>query len=1058
MPRFYRRAAVLVALAAIWTFVAGDSGPGPIALAHATTYDDVSDAKAHYDLAALRIFNRVVIQLKDSYVDPHRIDPKLMLVAALDAVEKQVAEVLVEGDEKSPTIKVTVGSATRTFDISGVDSLWKMSFTMRDVFDFISKNLVSKDQDQKEIEYAAINGMLSTLDPHSILLKPDYFKEMKLQTKGEFGGLGFVIQMKESNLTVVKVLKNTPASRAGIKPKDVITKIGEESTVNMDLNDAVSRLRGKPDSKVSITIERGAAEPKPMMLTRAIISIESVESKLLPGGVGYVRLKQFQGNAARDIEAAMLQLKQKNGGQLKGLVLDLRGNPGGLLEEAIRVSDLFISEGVIVSTVGYGDKMREVKHAHPEGTYADLPLAVLVNSGSASASEIVAGALKNDNRAVIVGRQSFGKGSVQVLYDFPDESALKLTIAQYLTPGDLSIQEVGITPDIELEAAKVSKDRIEVFAPRKSMGEADLEHHLTNPADAKPFAKREDVVAKDHPTYMLEYLREEPKKVASKDDKGAAAHEDVDLIAPGSTDEEEDADVDAEAEDTDKLLSDFQVTFSRDLLLAAPSNDRRQIVEKARPFMQQQEKQQADKLASAINALGVDWTEGQANGGKLSVETAPAPTVVNKAGDTVNLTFTVKNDGDSPAYRVRGWTESENPYLDRREFVIGELKPHEKKTWTVAVQTPKDLVARRDEVKVKVVDGDGAEPQQLATTELDFGEIPRPSFAYSLQVVDDCKEGCNGDGITNRGELLTLVMDVKNIGTGAAKDAYASIKNDSDENVFIDKGRFKLGELAPGESKSATFTLTVKKPYQGSTYALKLAVVDEPMDEFLTDKVTLPVGDQPQKAIAKTGAVKLGTLEASRGAVAPGESGGWVSILSGARPDLPAVAQAKAGQVLPVEARVGDYYRVVWDQGRTGFVPAGLAHEVGGAAAKKAEKGEKALHAEKLMQHDEPLIAVSADTSKGGIETSADHFTLSGTAMDPAKLRDMYIFVNDQKVFFRTTGDKPQEKIEFTTDFPLKPGNNNIIVVAREDDELTGRKSLVIRRTGGDNSVAHATK
>ncbi len=370
-----------------------------------------------------------------------------MLGAALDAVERTVAEVMIEGDEKSPKIQVTVGSATKSFDITNVDSLWKMTFTLRDIFDFLVKHLVSHDQDQREIEWAAINGMLSTLDPHSILLKPDYFKEMKLQTKGEFGGLGFVIQMNEGNLTVMKVLKNTPASRMSIKPKDVIMQIGEESTVNMDLNDAVSRLRGKPDSKVTITVGRaGWPEPRALTLTRAIIAIESVESRLLPEGVGYIKLKTFQGNSARDIENALLALKAKNGAELKGLVLDLRGNPGGLLEQAIQVSDLFVSEGTIVTT--QTGNSREVKRAHSEGTYGDIPLAVLVNSGSASASEIVAGALKNLNRALIVGRQTFGKGSVQVLYDFPDDSALKLTIAQYLTPGDLSIQEVGITPDI----------------------------------------------------------------------------------------------------------------------------------------------------------------------------------------------------------------------------------------------------------------------------------------------------------------------------------------------------------------------------------------------------------------------------------------------------------------------------------------------------------------------------------------------------------------------------------------------------------------------------------
>ena len=213
-----------------------------------------------------------------------------------------------------------------------------------------------------------------------------------------------------------------------------------------------------------------------------------------------------------------------------------------------------------------------MKKAHAEGTEADLPLAVLVNSGSASASEIVAGALKNLNRAVIVGRQTFGKGSVQVLYDFPDESALKLTIAQYLTPGDISIQEVGITPDVELNPARITKNHIDLFAPHKSMGEADLEHHLTNPGDAKPYAKRDDVIPREQPEYTLAYLKEEPKKVDSKDEpKG---HEDVDLIAPA--DDDEDADASDADDDLDKLNQDYQVTFSRDLLVAAPANDRRE--------------------------------------------------------------------------------------------------------------------------------------------------------------------------------------------------------------------------------------------------------------------------------------------------------------------------------------------------------------------------------------------------------------------------------------------------------------------------------------------------
>ena len=240
---------------------------------------------------------------------------------------------------------------------------------------FIQEHLVAH-KELKEIEYAAVNGMLSTLDPHTILLEPKYFKEMKLQTRGEFGGLGFVIAMRDGNLTVVKVLKGTPAQRAGVKAKDVIQKIEEQSTINMDLQDAVDHLRGKPQTKVSITIARaGWPEPKRLHLTREVIQVETVpQAHLLEGNVGYVKLSQFSANTTRDLAGTIQEQMQESGGKLEGLVLDLRGNPGGLLEQAIQVSDLFLSEGVIVKTVGGGRQaadqrgeggVRRVDRPHP---------------------------------------------------------------------------------------------------------------------------------------------------------------------------------------------------------------------------------------------------------------------------------------------------------------------------------------------------------------------------------------------------------------------------------------------------------------------------------------------------------------------------------------------------------------------------------------------------------------------------------------------------------------------------------------------------------------------
>src|SRR5215208_382256 len=453
-----------------------------------------ADDAGEYRLDRLPILSQVILAVKDNYVDPSRFDPRQMVVSALEGVEKTVAEVMVQGDAKSPKLTLTVGAAQKELDISGLDSIWKIRTVLGEAMGFIQEHLVAH-KELKQIEYAAVNGMLQTLDPHTILLEPKFFKEMKLQTRGEFGGLGFVIAMRDGNLTVVKVLKGTPAQRAGVKAKDHIQKIEEQSTINMDLQDAVDRLRGKPQTKVAITIGRtGWAEGKRLHLTREVIQVETVpQARLLDGNVGYVKLSQFSANTTRDLAGAVQRQMQEAGGKLEGLVLDLRGNPGGLLEQAIQVSDLFLSEGVIVKTVGGGDKQRinEVKEATAESTdLTRLPLVVVVNNSSASASEIVAGALKNNNRALVIGRQTFGKGSVQVLYDFSDpgrpteESALKLTIAQYLTPGDVSIQEVGVTPDVLLLPGRALKDAVNYFAPQRMMGEADLDRHFSNPAEA----------------------------------------------------------------------------------------------------------------------------------------------------------------------------------------------------------------------------------------------------------------------------------------------------------------------------------------------------------------------------------------------------------------------------------------------------------------------------------------------------------------------------------------------------------------------------------------------
>ncbi len=255
---------------------------GALAFRTAPAGGKAAAADEDYRLDRLPILGRVIHHVYHSYVDPSRIDPNAMVVSALDSVERTVAEVMVRGDAKSDRLAITVGSASKDFELKDVDTVWKARMLLGEVMGFVQEHLVSH-QDLREIEYAAANGMLNTLDPHSVLLEPKYFKDMKLQTRGEFGGIGFVISMRDGNLTIVKVLKGTPAQRAGLKAKDIISRIGEQSTVNMDVNDAVDRLRGKPGTPVAITVQRAAwPEPKRMSLLREMINVETVpQAKLL---------------------------------------------------------------------------------------------------------------------------------------------------------------------------------------------------------------------------------------------------------------------------------------------------------------------------------------------------------------------------------------------------------------------------------------------------------------------------------------------------------------------------------------------------------------------------------------------------------------------------------------------------------------------------------------------------------------------------------------------------------------------------------------------------------
>jgi len=313
----------------------------------------------------------------------------------------------------------------------------------------------------KDLVYGAIQGAVGTLDPHSSFMTPDEFRELQIETKGKFSGIGIEIALKDRILTVVSPIEGTPAYQAGMKPGDQIVKINGAPTKNITLMEAVKKIRGPKGSKVVLTVNReGFQKPKDFVITRQIIPIRSVKARILDDGIGYIRLTNFQDQTDHDLQAYLKKMKKRLV-PFKGLILDLRNDPGGLLEQAVRVSDEFLPSGLIVYTEGRnrGQNMRFYARAGQEGKVATVPMVVLINEGSASASEIVAGALKDQKRALVLGTKSFGKGSVQTIIPLEDGSALRLTTALYFTPSGVTINEKGIHPDVVVEEKKPPADK-----------------------------------------------------------------------------------------------------------------------------------------------------------------------------------------------------------------------------------------------------------------------------------------------------------------------------------------------------------------------------------------------------------------------------------------------------------------------------------------------------------------------------------------------------------------------------------------------------------------------
>jgi carboxyl-terminal processing protease len=973
----------------------------------------------NFDLTRMQVLRYVMLEINNNYVDPARVHPRDMLLKGLDAIQRSVAQVLVRHDDRASTVTVRVDTHEQTFTIGDVRAPWDLEPRWREIFAFLQTHLRGSGVDLRDVEYAAANGMLHTLDPHSIVLTPEQYHEMQIQTGGHFGGLGIVISIRDRQLTVMNPMPDTPASRAGLLRNDRIVKIGDESTDNMSLSEAVNRLRGPEGTPVSAWIVRpgrgGWTVPRRFELTRAQINVRSVESRMLTNGVGYAKIKSFSETTGEELTRALQAMRAQG---MRSLLLDMRGNPGGLLEEAVNVGDLFLQEGAIVVTAGNRREGRDQRDAQAEGTEPNYPIAVLIDGGSASASEIVAGALKNHGRALIVGGTSFGKGSVQTIRNLPDGGALKITIAQYLTPGDVSIQGVGITPDIELAPMTADRLDMDLDADRIFPREADLSAHLTNNR-ARSDGRAAETVQFNFPAEEREQLR-----LRGADDLA-----------------------------DDGFREDFPVRFTRDLLASSARAGRREMLSDARPLIERTRAEQVGAVAQALRPLGVDWDAGT-DGGASNLEvtmTTNRPQNAAAPGQSFDLTVTVTNRGNAPVYRLRATTKSDNPLFENRELVFGRVNPGETRTWTTALGIceyegyrpgttslpapgtrklclmPKASLSRTDGVRLEWSESHGRVPTEVPPLRASVTGLERPVFAYGWQFAESPRSG-NGDGRVQAGEAVTMYLTVKNVGRGQSFSTQATIRNLSGAAVLLHDARFAIDNMAPGEERRVAFTFDVAATFRESDARIELALEDEDLREVESQKITVPIAREQSPVSAATGALAFAAETELR-----------ESPLTNAR----VVLRAAAGASFPITAQSGDFVRLDVGSGRPAWVL---------RAPSAAARGAVPQRPLTYVLHNSPPMIESDGAMTLAVRGNA--LTLRGRVSDEARVLDMYIYVGSDKVFYQSNRDAAdRQHLAFEAALPLRPGANVVAVVAREDDDVVARRVYVVRRDGPNGEL-----
>ncbi len=818
--------------------------------------EGIGRASALADLRALRVASQVLQYIRQRYVDPDKVQPQIMLEESLQAVAHLVPEMLVDAPNLDAqgqplTLRVRIGEKSITLQMKDLYDTWRLNWALLGALQFVADHL-PPDVPASKVEYTAINGMLSTLDPYSHMLDPDQWREMQTKTGGNFGGLGIAISAQDGVLTVQSVIFDSPARLAGLQPRDQILQIDGEDTLNMTFEAALDKLRGEVGTTAKLQVKRkGWPQPQLLSVVRAVIHLQSVESKVLDNGIGYAKIKNFQRGTAQELVDAVLELQRA--GIQNGLVLDLRDNPGGLLDEAIKVVDLFVDSGPAVITVTGGSRQRDERLVSGRGRFVKMPLAVLINGHSASASEVVSGALKYSGRALAVGEQSFGKALVQVPYEIGD-GALKLTVAKYLVPGDINIHGVGIAPDIGIEFVSATREQINLFAgPRYSRALKKVRAQMKSQPPPKPPISMRILLPDLQPADARDGIQPDgPVEVKDKEPPQRAG---VLLRRAG----------DVRAKATLNLARS-------DLADMARADDQ--------------------ALVLHLKKQGIDWrADERAPNPQLRLQIATGDHGLEvAAGEVLRMAVTLTNVGLKPLSRLHILTSCEDPTLDGHEQLVGRLEPGQQRTVNLNIRISMRHADLHIPLRVLAAQ-DGALLPQADETKVVIVGRAQPDFSFRV-VLDDTEPTSATappakplaarkpatdtavDGVLQPHEQAQLRVEIQNHGVGAAAATVVNLRSLSGGRLHLAEPQVRLGNLEAGATAVATFALTGGDAAQQAGKAVadfagasaELIIADEALGVERVEYIDIPWGRKPlgkaNAAVAK--AVKVAAAKSAQ--------------------------------------------------------------------------------------------------------------------------------------------------------------------------------------------------